>query len=110
MTDFDLVSAKLDLYCLELGKIVVVTGACPTGADALAEKWASVRYHTVKRFHPNWDLGKKAGPLRNDDMVRFMLTVEDAFAVAFWDGKSKGTDDCIGRIRKHGIPLKVVRF
>lgn len=110
LTDFGLVVVKLDLYCRELGKIVVVTGACPTGADALAEKWAFLRYHTVKRFHADWDLGKKAGPLRNAEMVGWVAEQSEAFAVAFHNGSSRGTADCIERIRRYEIPLKIIKF
>ena len=110
LIDFGLVVTKLDLYCCELGKIVVVTGACPTGADALAEKWAFLRYHTVKRFHADWEKhGKAAGPIRNREMVEWVAERE-SYAVAFWDGKSRGTTDCIRRIRERKIPLKVVKF
>jgi hypothetical protein len=109
LTDFGLVVTKLDLYCRELGKLVVVTGACPTGADALAEKWAFMRYHTVKRFHADWSLGKKAGPLRNAEMTAWVAE-QESYAVAFWNGRSRGTFDCIARIRERKIPLKVVKF
>lgn len=108
--DYELLCAKLDLYTADLGKIVVVHGVA-SGADTLAEKWAFARGHNVLRFHADWDAhGKAAGPIRNQEMIDHVLTVPDRFAVAFWDGKSAGTEDTITRCRKHGIPLKVIRF
>lgn len=109
--DQGLLEARLDAFTAKLGKIVVVTGACRTGADRLAEEWAHARRHVRLRFHPDWQQhGKAAGPIRNQEMVEHVAAVHEGFAVAFWDGKSKGTADCIERIKKHGIPLKIVRY
>jgi hypothetical protein len=108
--DAALLEAKLDLYCGALGRLVLVTGACPRGADALAERWAHARRHVVRRYHADWTLGKVAGPLRNEEMCREVAVVEDRFSVAFWDGKSRGTKNCIDCLRTYGIPLKIVRY
>lgn len=110
-SDEDMLWRKLDIYTADLGaKIVVVTGACPRGADAMAERWASKHWHTIKRFHAAWEDGPKAGPIRNQEMVDFLLTQVLRFAVAFHDGKSAGTGDCVRRVRAANIPLKYVRY
>lgn len=109
--DESLLIERLDRYTAELGKIVVVTGACPTGADMLAERWASRRHHTIMRFHADWDAhGKTAGPIRNREMCVHVAGVRDGFCVAFWDGVSRGTGGMIALVREHGIPLRVVRY
>lgn len=110
--DEELLWRKLEVYTAALGpKIVVVTGACPKGADAMAERWASKHFHTVLRFHPDWDShGKAAGPVRNQEMVDYILPLRNRFAIAFHDGKSPGTADCVARVRKAGIKLKYVRY
>jgi hypothetical protein len=109
--DRELLVAKLDQFTRDLGpKIVVVTGACPTGADKLAEDWASKKFHTVLRFHAEWSRGAKAGPERNQEMVDHVKPLRNRFAVAFWDGKSRGTKDCVARIQAAGIALKIVRY
>ncbi|MFI7294001.1 DUF2493 domain-containing protein [Streptomyces sp. NPDC050121] len=51
-------------------KIVIVHGACPTGADQMAHEWAR-GFGAVIEAHPaNWvKHGRKAGPIRNALMV-----------------------------------------
>lgn len=109
--DRELLISKLEQFTAGLGpKIVVVTGACPRGADKLAEEWASKKFHRIMRFHPEWSRGPKAGPERNQEMVDYLKPLRDRFAAAFWDGKSRGTKDCVERVRAAGIPLKIVRY
>ena len=57
--------------------LVVVHGACPTGADLEADRWVKARSAEirtadirVKRYPADWArFGRSAGPLRNLDMV-----------------------------------------
>lgn len=69
---------------------VLVSGACPKGADAMCERWASLRGIEIER-HPvlatEWDEhGKRAGFIRNARMVK---TGAD-LCVAFIVNQSKG--------------------
>lgn len=56
------------------------------GADALARRYARENNIQLKEFFPNWDNGKKAGFLRNHQIVEAADMV-----IAFWDKKSPGT-------------------
>ena len=73
--------------------------------DLAAGEWAQRGWAKERVFPANWgDFGKSAGPRRNQHMV-------DAGAhlcVAFWDGESRGTLDCITRAVKAGIPVRIV--
>lgn len=56
----------------ELGQpLLVIHGACPTGADHHADHWAIDRGVPVERFPADWDRhGPAAGPIRNAQMVK----------------------------------------
>ena len=83
---------------------VVVTGACPTGPDAWAERAATRRGLQVERHPPDWNThGRKAGILRNEEMA----ASRPDFAVGAWDRVSRGTRHSIAMCRKYGIPFVV---
>lgn len=100
------VAAALD-RCVEtlggdIGDITLVSGACPTGADALAEAYWASRGGTVERHPADWvQHGKKAGPLRNQAMADLGADL----CVAFPWGVSRGTRHCMGAARAAGIPV-----
>jgi hypothetical protein len=57
---------------LEAGEeeITLVHGGCPTGADAIADGYARHLGWEVVVYHADWvSYGRRAGPLRNQDMV-----------------------------------------
>lgn len=76
------------------------------GADALGEKWAATKRIPLKRFPAEWEkYGRSAGIKRNYTMVNNAEGL-----VAFWDGKSKGTNHIIEHARQQGLFVYVVRF
>lgn len=81
---------------------VLVHGACPTGADAIASRiWRS--WGLPVEAHPaDWARhGRAAGPLRNQQMV---LAGAD-LCLAFPLGASPGTRGCMRLAKAAGIPL-----
>jgi hypothetical protein len=83
---------------------VVCGGA--RGADSLGEKWAQINGIPVKYFPADWDgLGNYAGHARNRQMAEYA-----DFLVAFWDGKSKGTQNMISTMQQLGKHGKVMRY
>jgi len=117
-TDDRAITERLDNVYMSLSarkQLIVVHGACQTGADKIAADWVEWRWwNTVipasildQDPHPaDWDrLGKAAGPIRNQQMV-------DAGAdlcLAFPLNTSPGTSDCIKRARTAGIPTLIFR-
>lgn len=76
------------------------------GADHLAEDFAENWDIPIDIFKPDWDkYGKQAGFIRNQLIVDACDMV-----VAFWDGKSKGTQDTILKAKKAKKPTFIIYF
>lgn len=103
--DYELLKSKLDFYLKDKTNIEIVSG-CANGADKLGERYAKERGYKIKHFPADWDrYGRKAGPIRNEQMVKYA----DA-CVVFWDGDSKGSKNLIDLAIKYGLQLKVVKY
>lgn len=73
------------------------------GADTLGEQYAKERGYSVKLFPADWKThGRKAGPIRNKQMADY-----GEMLIAFWDGKSKGTQHMINLAEKKGLMVEV---
>lgn len=101
---------------LEPQLAVVIEGGAP-GADRIAGKWASrARKRGVAwvRFPADWDrYGKKAGPVRNAQMVTYLLQAAELGweprLLAFPLGASPGTRNMIEQCKAAGVHGVVVR-
>lgn len=72
--------------------INLIHGGCPDCADSVIDSLALAdpeeRAFVIKSYPAMWEaFGKRAGYIRNEQMVN----VAD-YVIAFWDGKSKGTN------------------
>lgn len=98
--DWSLVRRTLNRLHEEQPFRLVITGAAG-GADGLARSWAFSRQITVAEFPANWrGLGKKAGPLRNGEMIELM---KPDVIIAFPGGN--GTINCIQQAKNAGVPV-----
>ena len=88
--------------------LTVVHGDCPTGADAIADRWARRRDLEGVRLEPwpaDWEkYGKPAEFIRNGDMGRRGADL----CVGFLRDNSKGTSNMINTARLKGIPTHVI--
>lgn len=76
------------------------------GPDRLAASYAEGLGFEVEDYPADWKRnGRRAGILRNLDM----LEAKPDLVIAFWDGKSRGTNHTISEARKRGIPVEVIQ-
>ena len=80
-------------------RIVIVEGGAQ-GVDLIASMWASAEGVATEKHTADWaSYGKRAGSIRNQEMVDRGATV----CIAFPGPGSVGTWDCVRRARKAGI-------
>ena len=84
--------------------LVIVEGGAK-GADELAHMWATSHSKQVQTYTAQWDLyGKKAGPIRNQEMLDSGVDLVVAFPGWL---HSKGTEDMVRRA--HEAHVRIVR-
>jgi hypothetical protein len=91
----------------DLTSVVLVSGACPTGADAIAEEIWTLWGRPVERHPAQWRtadgvVDKGAGFRRNADMVKSLDPRYDTCLV-FSKGQSRGTAHTMGLAHAAGI-------
>lgn len=87
------------------GRMVLVHGACPTGADAQADEWARKNGVPIETHPADWSgQGRVAGFKRNQAMVDTKPDV----VLAFIRQGSKGATHCAEAADRAG--LKVLRY
>ena len=109
-TNYDFLCRKMDHLLCKKKDVVIVSGGAK-GADTLAKKYAQEKGYFYKEFPANWDkYGKRAGYLRNREMHEYLSKGHYRGVVAFWDGKSKGTENMIKISKKSGIVVYIVKI
>ena len=95
---------------------VLVSGACPRGADALAEEYWALLGGKVERHAAEWErYGKRAGFRRNAEMVNagaavcvvFLMPCADLRCTRPRPHDSHGGSHCAGLARAAGIPVEI---
>lgn len=108
--NYEFLAAKLDTLLKNQSRVVIISGGA-RGTDSLAERYAKERNLTLIVFSAKWkELGKMAGLIRNREMHEFAAKMSKRGCVAFWDGKSRGTQHSIKVAREFGIPTKIIRI
>jgi hypothetical protein len=102
--NYGLLASILEEFRKDHPHISLVSGGA-AGADRLAERYAKAHRLPMTVLKPDWKThGKKAGLLRNTDIVKSASHV-----FAFWDGKSPGTKDSIQKAQELGKILYLVK-
>jgi translation initiation factor IF-2 len=88
----------------------IVSGTA-RGADKLGEQFANRYKLIIKQFVPDWNIGKQAGFIRNNNMAVYAKEdPELGVLIAFHNKTSKGTQHMINLATKHGLRVFVVNF
>lgn len=92
-------------------QIEIISGGA-RGADTHAIKFTEEYNLQLKIMKPDWSMGRRAGILRNQEMLDYATTNiwEKAILVSFWDGQSRGTKHMIDISKKKGIEVNIVNF
>ena len=76
------------------------------GADKLGERYAKEHNYKCYIMPADWNkYGMRAGYLRNADMAN-----QGHALIAFWDGKSKGTNNMIQEAKKANLNIKIILY
>ena len=101
---FDLLQETCEKIIVNDLEIEIVSGTAK-GADLLGEDYAKLKGYPIKRFPPDWSIGRKAGPLRNIEMSKYGDVL-----IAFWDGESRGTNHMITVAKERGLEVHVINY
>jgi hypothetical protein len=106
-SDYQLLKEQCSYYLSNFlqSEITVVSG-CAKGADTLGERYAIENGFDILKYPADWDrYGKSAGYKRNQQMAEIADGV-----IAFWDGKSKGTNHMINIAKEKNIRVIVIHY
>lgn len=97
--DYEMLERELDALHAQHRFTHVIHGAAK-GADSFGEHWAQSRHLEVEKVPAHWrELGKKAGAVRNAEM----LTRKPQLVIAFKGGK--GTANMVRQAEAAGVPV-----
>lgn len=103
--NYELLKEKCDAILGSKQNVEIVSGTA-RGADELGERYAEEARLSVKHFPADWNrFGNAAGSIRNAEMAKYANAL-----IAFWDGKSRGTDNMIYSANHLGLAVRVIRY
>lgn len=103
-TSMALVSERASELCANHQIVGIVSGGAD-GADTLGAEFAKANKIPLRVFKPDWSThGRGAGFIRN----KLIVDAAD-LVLAFWDGRSKGTQHAIAYAKQMNKPVHVVR-
>lgn len=100
--DWEKLCNVLDRYRVETVINRIISGGA-RGADRLGERYARKYNIPLLIIKPEWQRGRGAGLMRNQELVDAADHV-----ICFWDGKSRGTLDTIRKTRRAQKSLEII--
>lgn len=99
--DYELMQKEVSLVDVDC----IVSGGA-RGADSLGKRLAEENNIFYLEFLPDYAThGRKAPFLRNTEIVEASDVI-----MAFWDGKSTGTQDALKKAKKLGKTVRIILF
>lgn len=100
-TDWNAIACRLDDLANRRPDLLLVHGACPRGADDMADRHALAHRIPTERHPADWRRhGRRAGPVRNAHMVSLGANL----CLAFIRDRSPGATGCADMAEAAGIP------
>ena len=101
--DYELLSSVIDAFRMRENENITIVSGGARGADRLGEKYARENNLELHIYEANWSkFGKSAGFVRNEEMADF-----GDYLLAFWDGRSPGTQHMIKTAKKKGLKAEL---
>lgn len=108
--DYNLLEKKLDEILKNyLNKKIIIISGGAKGADKLAEKYAEEKGYQLYVINADFSQGDKGGYKRNEIMHQYISKQKHRGCVAFWDGKSKGTQHSFTLAPKYKNQLRTIK-
>lgn len=99
--DWHAIGWRLDELVKRRPRLILIHGACPTGADDIADRYANAHGIRTERHRADWrKYGRRAGFVRNAQMVRMGADL----CLAFIRDRSPGATGCADLAETAGIP------
>lgn len=98
--DLDILIGKY----IDITQITEVVSGCAKGIDTCGILWANKHSIPIKKFVPDWTIGKSAGHIRNREMG---IYADQAFIIYNGSKGSQGMIDCMVKLKK---PCVVIEF
>lgn len=111
-SNYELLKKKADFYlsdAIKKGLDIEIVSGTAKGADKLGELYAKEKGFKLAYFPANWDLGKRAGYLRNTEMANYAKEKQGSL-IAFWDNKSKGTKHMIDIAKEKNLHVRIINY
>lgn len=104
--DYEFLKLTMDHLLANITSEICVVCGMAKGTDLLGERYADEKGYKVSRFPADWgSFGKFAGFVHNEEMAQNA----DAL-VAFWDGKSRGTQHMIKTAERYKLKIRVKKY
>lgn len=113
ITDYWFVRRTIDRFIAPIRnkyRFQIVSGGA-RGVDSLAERYAHENGMDLHVIRAQWEkYGKAAGPIRNEEMHKYISSFEHRGCIIVWNGKSPGTRYNIPLAKQYDNPFRLVVF